>query len=461
MSTGALTSEMATNRFTVDGLVVGGGIAGLQAALELADQGYKVLIAEKEPSIGGKMIGLSKVFPTLDCSSCICTPRMAAAAHHENITIITNAEVTGTRRTGPSFEVSIVKKPRYVREPDCIGCRLCEYACPIHVEHAFEGNLGARKAIYVPFATAIPQVALVDIDHCIFCGLCERACPTMAIDLLQEPEEVTVEAGAIILATGYKMMEAQPLKQYGAGRLRNVLTGLQVERLLAPHGPYGRVLRPSDGKTPSSIGYVQCAGSRDRSVGVPYCSRVCCMYAIKQAMLLAGSLPLVDITIYYMDIRAFGKGFEQFFQNARAMGIEFVKAKVARIREDEEQNPIVRIEVMEGDGRVEERKHDMVVLSLGLLPAWNPAGVIPVDTAEDGFIRCVDPLLTPSRTTAEGIFVAGTAAGPKDIPDSIIEAGAAAMEAVVYLRRNGGGVAATGERDRTIEQPIAAAQAGS
>ena len=451
---------MATNRLRVDGLVVGGGIAGLQAALELADQGYKVLIVEKEPSIGGKMIGLSKVFPTLDCSSCICTPRMAAAAHHENITIITYADVTGTKRTGPRFEVSIVKKPRYVREPDCIGCRLCEYACPIHVEHGFEEDLGARKAVYVPFANAIPQVALVDIDHCIFCGLCEKACPTHAIDLLQEPEEVIAEAGAIILATGYKMMEVQPLKQYGAGRLRNVLTALQVERLLAPHGPYGRVLRPSDGKVPSSIGYVQCAGSRDRSVGVPYCSRVCCMYAIKQAMLLAGSLPMVDITIYYMDIRAFGKGFEQFFQNARAMGIEFVKAKVARIREDEEQNPVVRIEVMEGDGRVEERKHDMVVLSLGLLPAWNPLGVFPVGTAEDGFIRCVDPLLAPSRTTAEGIFVAGAAGGPKDIPDSIVEAGAAAMEAAVYLRHTGGGVAASGEQARTSEQPIAAIQAG-
>ncbi len=452
---------MATNRFSVDGLVIGGGIAGLQAALELADQGYKVLIVEKEPSIGGKMIGLSKVFPTLDCSSCICTPRMAAAAHHENISIITYADVTGTRRTGPRFEVGIVKKPRYVHEPDCIGCRLCEYACPIHVGHAFEGDLGARKAIYVPFANAIPQVALVDIDHCIFCGLCEKVCPTQAIDLLQEPEEVTVEAGAIILATGYKMMEVQPLKQYGAGRLRNVLTGLQVERLLAPHGPYGRVLRPSDGKVPSSIGYVQCAGSRDRSFGVPYCSRVCCMYAIKQAMLLAGSLPLVDITIYYMDIRAFGKGFEQFFQNARAMGIEFVKAKVARIREDEEQNPIVRIEVMEGDGRVEERKHDMVVLSLGLLPAWNPLGIIPVDIAEDGFIRRGDPLLTPSRTTAEGIFVAGAAAGPKDIPDSIVEAGAAAQEAAVYLQRNSGGAASPGERDRTMEPAVATGRAGS
>ena len=428
--------KVSEKGLSFEGLVIGGGIAGLQAAIDLADQGYKVLIVEREPSIGGKMIALSKVFPTLDCASCICTPKMATASHHENITVMTYSEVKEATRSGRGFEATIVRKPRYLREDDCTGCRLCEYACPVDLPHEFEGNLGARKAIYVPFSNAIPQVALVDLDNCILCGLCERACPTKCIDFLQKPEEITIKAGAIILTTGLQLSsEVKP--QYGGGRLANVLDALQVERLLAPHGPYGRVLRPSDGMVPDTVAYVQCSGSRDQSLGIPYCSRVCCMYAIKQAMLLSGSLPLVEITIYNMDIRAFGKGFEQFYQNAKAMGIEFVKSKVARITEDENRNPILRIEVMEEDGRVDERRHDMVVLTPGILPGGNPARVVAMDTAEDGFIRCTQPKLAPCRTKEDGVFVAGVAAGPKDIPDSIVEAGAAAIEASIYLRNNG------------------------
>ena len=421
---------------TTDALVIGGGIAGLQAAIDLADQGFRVLVVEKEASIGGKMIALSKVFPTLDCSSCICTPRMAAAAHHENITILTYCEVRQVDREGGGFAVRVLKKPRYVDEAACTGCRLCEYACPMETPHEFEGNLGVRKAIHVPFANAFPQVALVDLDHCLLCGRCETACPTGAVDFLQQPTEVEVKAGTIVIATGFQMtpMEAKP--EYGLGRMRNVLDPLQAERLLAPHGPYGRVLRPSDGKVPEKVAYVQCAGSRDHSLGVPYCSRVCCMYAIKQAMLLAGALPLVEVTIYYMDIRAFSKGFEQFYQDAKAMGIEFVKAKVAKITEDQQQNPVVRIEVMEEDGRVEEQTHDMVVLSLGIVPARNADGMLLVGTADDGFVRATEPKLAPCRTDQDGMFVAGVAAGPKDIPDSIIEAGAAALEAAAYLRRS-------------------------
>jgi heterodisulfide reductase subunit A len=421
----------------VDALVIGGGIAGLQAAIDLANQGFRVLIVEKEPSIGGKMIGLSKVFPTLDCCSCICTPRMAEAEHHPNIRIMTYTEVRQVQRADGQFLASVVKKPRYVDEEKCTGCRLCEYACNTELPHEFEGNLGVRKAIYVPFGNAFPQVALLDVDNCILCGSCERACPADAIDFLQEPEEIVVQAGTIIIATGYEMIPVDFKKEYGQGKLKNVITALQAERLLAPHGPYGRVLRPSDGKEPDSIAFVQCAGSRDRSAGVPYCSRVCCMYAIKQAMLLSGALPLADLTIYYMDIRAFGKGFEQFYQNAKAMGVEFVKAKVARITEDEEQSPILRVEVIEEDGRVEERTHDMAVLALGLVPAWNPQEAGLSAPATDGFVCPIQPQLAPSRTSDEGVFVAGAAAGPKDIPDSVVEAGAAAMKAAAYLRSLG------------------------
>ncbi len=427
---------MSERELSFDALVIGGGIAGLQAAIDLADQGFKVLIVEKEPSIGGKMIALSKVFPTLDCASCICTPKMATASHHENITIMTYSEVAAVERSADGFEAAIVQKPRYVWQDNCTGCRLCEYACPVDLPHEFEGNLGIRKAIYVPFSNAIPQAAVVDLDNCILCGLCEKACPTKCIDFLQTPEECTVNVGTVIVATGLQL-SPDVKEQYGGGRLPNVLHGLQMERLLAPHGPYGRILRPSDGMVPDTVAYVQCAGSRDRSFGVPYCSRVCCMYAIKQAMLLSGSLPLVEITIYNMDIRAFGKGFEEFYQNAKAMGISFVKAKVARISEDENQNPIVRIEVMDEDGRVEERKHDLVVLTPGILPGWAPAGVMEAEQADDGFIRSTHPKSAPCRTSEDGVFVAGVAAGPKDIPDSVVEAGAAAMEASKYLRQNG------------------------
>ena len=417
----------------VDALVVGGGIAGMQAALDLADQGCQVALVEKEPSIGGKMIALSKVFPTLDCCSCITTPKMSAVAHHENIQLYTYCEVQSLAQNGTGYISKVLQKPRYVIEDACTGCRQCEYECPITVPNAFDSNLGGIRAIRVPFSTAVPQIAVLDMETCLFCGICEKACPADAIDYSQTAEEFEIEAAAVLLSTGFEITPPDAKKEYGAGELHNVIDGLIMERLLAPTGPYGRILRPGDGKEPESIAYVQCAGSRDETLGVEYCSRVCCMYAIKQAMLISGSLPLADITIYYMDIRAFGKGYEQFFQNAKAMGVEFIKAKVASIKQDENQNPVLRVELMEEGSRVEERTHDMVVLSVGLLPAYNPQAVYGVPVEDDGFVDIPAPNASPCNTNRPGIFVTGTAAGPMDIVDSIVMAGAAAAEAVAYI----------------------------
>ena len=442
---------MALDNLRVDTLVVGGGIAGMQASLDLADQGYRVALVEKNPSVGGKMIGLSKVFPTLDCCSCITTPKMSAVAHHENIRLLTYCEVQSVSRSGNGFTVQVLKKPRYVIEDDCTGCRSCELVCPLDIpDEANEFARTAHRVIYVPFATAVPQKALIDIDTCLFCGKCLQACPADAIDFTQQSENLEIEATTIILATGYEVTPYDAKKQYGAGKLRNVIDGLMMERLLAPTGPYGRVLRPSDGKQPPSIAYVQCAGSRDQTLGVPYCSRVCCMYAIKQAMLLSGTLPMADITIYYMDIRSFGKGYEQFYQSAKAMGIEFVKSKVGRITEDADQNPIARVELIDADSRVIERKHDLVVLSVGVLPGWNPEALFGVPTAEDGFIRIPNYNIAPALTAQAGIFATGTAAGPMDIVDSIMTAGAAAAEAAAYLEAHDAHETGATEENRSL-----------
>ena len=416
-----------------DTIVIGGGIAGLQSALDLADQGYRVAVVEKDASIGGKMIRLSKVFPTLDCASCITTPKMASAAHHENITLFTYCDVDGIVRLGEQIHARITQNPRYVDPVKCIGCRKCEYTCPVYLPDMEQGGFSAKKAISIPFSNAIPQIAVLDAEHCMLCGQCETVCPTDAIDYLMEPETFTLTARTAVLSTGFELSPVKDKAQYGNGEIPNVIDSLQMERLLAPHGPYNRVLRPSDGMEPDSIAYVQCAGSRDKSMGVSYCSRVCCMYAIKQAMLLSGALPLADITIYYMDIRAFGKGYEQFYQNAKAMGIEFVKAKVARIDEGDGGSVTVRYENQDGSG-TNTADHDLAVLSMGVLPGWRPEPYCPVSTDSDRFITSIKPKISPVLTDMEGVFAAGSAAGPKDIVDTISESGSAAVEAAKYMQ---------------------------
>ncbi len=417
----------------VDTIVVGGGIAGMQAALDMADQGFRVALVERAPSIGGKMITLSKVFPTLDCCSCITTPKMSAVAHHPNIQLLTYCDIQGIQEKDGGYCVKVVQKPRYVDARKCTGCRECEYACPVTVPSPFDRGLGSYRAIRVPFSTAVPQIAVLDMDTCFLCGKCEKVCAAGAVDFTQQPELFEIQAATVIAATGFELTPRQAKKEYGSGKLQNVIDPLMMERFLAPTGPYGRVLRPGDGKEPTSIAYVQCAGSRDETLGVEYCSRVCCMYAIKQAMLISGALPLAEITIYYMDIRTFGKGYEQFYQNAQAMGVEFVRGKVAAIREDKEQNPVVKVELTE-EGRSVERTFDLVVLSLGMLPTPDAGKVLGLPVGSDKFIAIPSPNANPAAVALPGIFVTGAAGGPMDIVDSIVTAGSAASAASAYLR---------------------------
>ncbi len=427
-----------------DVLVIGGGIAGETASLDLADMGFKVLLVEKEPTIGGKMFLLSKVFPTLDCASCISTPRMAATAHHPNITLLTYSEVQEIEKRGEGdFRVKILKKPRFVEEDLCTGCAQCEQVCPVIVPKEYDFGLRGRKAAYIPFDTAVPKKAVIDIDHCVFCGQCERACPVGAINFLQKPRIIKVKVGAIIIATGYKLFPIEKKSEYMFKRLPNVITAMQMDRLLAPTRPYNAVLRPSDGKEPMNIAFILCSGSRDRTVGNPLCSQVCCMYSIKQAQLLMGALPLADITIYYMDIRAFGKGFEEFYQQAKDMGVIFVKGRVAKIEPGENGDVIVWYEDIENGGKLKKAVHDLVVLSVGLLPNPSIARVfknVKLELNEFGWIKPKDENFSPVETSIPGVFAAGCILGPKDIPDTVVEAEAAASQAAAYLlevRRSG------------------------
>jgi heterodisulfide reductase subunit A2 len=419
-----------------DVLVLGGGIAGMQASLDLADQGFKVAIIEKDASIGGKMIRLDKVFPTLDCASCITTPKMASVAHHRNITIHTMCDLQSVEKADDQFNAQFIRRPRYVSETACIGCRQCEYACPVLTPDSDQKGLTARKAIYIPFSNAIPQTALLDVESCTLCGKCAKICPTHAVDYFEKPEPFDIKAKVVILATGYQLLEEYPRRAYGdASDNPNVINALHLERILAPTGPYMRMLRPGDGKEPEKIAFILCAGSRDETLGVPYCSRVCCMYSIKNALLIQGDLPHAEISIFYIDTRAFGKNYEQFLRKAKNAGIRFIKAKPVIKGSGPGQSVILRYEDQEDTVGIVETEFDLAVLSLAMVPAWNPEGKVGVTLSGDGFMSSACPKMAPAVTNMEGVFISGVVSGPKDIVDTIIESGAAAMEAANYLKR--------------------------
>jgi len=427
------------NKVVYDALVVGGGIAGCEAALNIAKNGFKVLLAEKDLTIGGKMIMLSKVFPTLDCSACITTPKISEVARHPNITIMTNAEILSIDKQDINyFKASVVQHPRYVYEPNCTGCQLCEEACPVVVPDQYQYDMVGRKAAYIPFSIACPRVAAIDIENCTLCGACERVCPTQCIDFLQADVQLQVYVKSVVLATGFNLFDPLKIPRFSYGKAKNIITSMQMERLLAPTRPYNHVIRPGDGKVPDRIAYVLCTGSRDMSVQNPICSQICCMYSIKQAQLLMGALPMADVTIYFINIRSFGKGFEEFYEQAKGMGVNFVKGKIGKITEKENGNLILRYENI-NDGKLRETEHDLVVLSVGVLANQDPSGFFTgVHWKKDAFNFSFqkDFNFNPSLSNIEGVFLAGTTSCPMDIPDTILSAGAASMEAIRYMKQS-------------------------
>ena len=428
--------EKQIKNISYDALVIGAGIAGGEAALNLANTGYKVLLVDKELSVGGKMIMLSKVFPTLDCSACITTPKVSEISRHPNITIFTGAEVSNIHRVSDNeFTAKVTQHPRYVHVEDCTACQLCEKACPVNVRDQYQFGLIGRKAAFIPFSICSPKAAAIDIESCTLCGACEKVCPTNCIDFTMETEIMNLHVKTVIIATGFDMFDAEKMPRYGYGKYKNVITALQMERELAPTRPFNTILRPGDGKVPDKIAYVLCVGSRDASVGNPICSQICCMYSIKQAQLLMGALPMADVTLYYINIRSFGKGFEEFYQQAKGMGVNFVKGKIGRISEKEGGNLILRYEDI-NEGKLQEAEHDMVILSTGVLPNKGIDKFFENETLaldEFSFVGQSDLLASPSKTSIKGVFVAGTATGPMDIPDSILSAGSASSEAISYL----------------------------
>jgi heterodisulfide reductase subunit A len=413
-------------------LVIGGGITGIQAALDLAEEGFDVYLVEKNPSLGGHMAQLDKTFPTMDCSLCILAPKMSAVAHHPKIHVFANSEIKQVSGYVGNFKVKIAVKPRYVLDKLCNGCGECAKACPIEVPNEFDENLGPRKAIYIPFPQAVPLIYTIDIAHCIKCYKCVETCGPQAIDFAQMPEEVEIEVGTIIVAAGFDPFDPSVKVEYGYGIYENVITGIELERILSPSGPSGgKIVRPSDGKTPKRIAFVQCVGSRDKNTH-PYCSRVCCMYATKQALLIKEKIPDAEVLIFYTDIRAFGKGYEEFYERAQTEGVRYIRGRVAEIVEDPKSNNLIlRAEdTMVGD--LVDAEADMIVLSNGLIPSMGTSSlcrILNISTSPDGFLKEAHPKLRPMDTLVDGIYLAGVAQGPKDIPDCVAQASGAAQKA--------------------------------
>ena len=440
-------------------LIIGGGIAGVQASLDLADSGFKVYLVDEGASIGGVMAQLDKTFPTNDCSMCILSPKLVATGRHPNITILTNAGVTGLSGEAGNFEVKLRKRSRYIIEDRCNGCGVCAQKCPIEAVDLYNQALSNKSAIYVDYPQAVPLKYTIDRERCIGCGTCYEICKARAIDYDQQDSETTLKVGSIVLAPGFECFDAGRKTEYGYGRFLNVVTSIEFERILSASGPYGGlVLRPSDGEIPKRVAFIQCVGSRDYQLGNTYCSASCCMYGMKEAVIAKEHTPIkLDATIFYMDLRAYGKEFDDYCNRAKEeYGIRFIRSRVASVSEDPKTGNLFVHYVKDETPKTEE--FDMIVLTIGMQAPKNAeilAKNLGIKLNKYNF--CETTTFSPLETSKEGIFVCGAFSAPKDIPESVAQASGAAAKAMSIIAAERGKLITVKtyppERDVSKEEP--------
>ena len=424
-------------------LVIGGGIAGIQAALDIADAGFEVDIVEKNATIGGRMAQLDKTFPTLDCSACILTPKMVDCAQHEKIDILTYSEVEDVKGFVGNFSVKIRRKARYVDETKCTGCKICMEKCPSKKGlNAFNMNLNNRPAIYIPFAQAIPNVAVIDPEQCIKlktgkCGICQKFCGVGAIDYEQKDSFIERQYGAIVVATGFKPIELTAYNEYGYADNKDVITSLELERLMNAAGPTnGVLLRPSDGEHPKVITFIQCVGSRDTSgCGKPYCSKICCMYTAKHAMLIREKYPDTEVHVFYIDVRTPGKNYDEFFRRAvEQYGVDYIKGMVGKVYNENGKLMVQGSNLIDNEQVTIES--DLVVLAAAIEPEPSVRKVATLLTASidtNNFLTESHAKLRPVESPTAGVYLAGVCQGPKDIPETVSQASACAAKVIGLL----------------------------
>jgi len=415
--------------------VAGGGIAGIQSALDLADSGLKVYLIESTPSIGGVMAQLDKTFPTLDCSMCTLSPKLAEASRHPNIELMTYSEIKDISGTAGNFEVTVTRKATFVDPDKCTACELCLAKCPVKVLDEYNAGMSKRKAIYLPFPQAVPRVMTIDAEHCLYltkgkCGNCQKVCENDAIDYEMKDKDEVINVGSVILSTGFAPFDPTELEQFHYEH-PDVVTSLEFERLLSSSGPYVGHVKMANGETPKKIAWLQCIGSRNPEIGRPNCSAVCCMYATKEAMVAMEHDRELETTIFNIDLRAFGKGFEQFYQRAKnEAGIRFIRSRPSGVDIDPVTNRLsVRYEV-EGSTETAGEEFDMIILSIGLTPSESSKKLAEIAGVEmDEYGNIATAIDAPMTTSVPGIFACGTIVAPKDIPDTVADASGAASKA--------------------------------